>query len=95
MNKLPSSVPSRKAYVSNRLQAGVDPSKLALSSGHQDPRSVLKYLINSKESLASESLQQAKILRPGDEEQFADANLGTQLIEKSLFQTTTAPDGSS
>jgi hypothetical protein len=56
---------------------------------------VLKYLINSKESLASESLQQAKMLRPGDEEQFADANLGTQLIEKSLFQTTTAPDGSS
>jgi hypothetical protein len=86
---------SQKAYVSNGLQAGVDPSKLALSSGHQDTRSVLKYLINSKESLASESLQQAKMLRPGDEEQFADANLGTQLIEKSLFQTTTAPDGSS
>jgi hypothetical protein len=86
---------SRKAYVSNRLQAAVDPSILALSTGHQDSRSVQKYLINSNASLASGSLQQAKWLRHDDEEQFACVNMGTQLIEKSLFQTTTAPDGSS
>jgi hypothetical protein len=85
MNKLPSSLPSRKACVSKSLQPGVDPSKLALSTGHQDPRSVLKYLINSNASLASGSLQQAKWLRHDDEEQFAGVNLGTQLIEKSLF----------
>ena len=86
---------SRKAYVSNGLQAGVDPSKPALSTGHQDTRSVLKYLIKSKESLASGSLQQAKRLRPDDEEQFAGVHLETQLVEKSLSQTMTAPDGSS
>ena len=47
---------SRKAYVSNHLQAAVDPSILALSTGHQDSRSVLKYMINSMHaSLASGS----------------------------------------
>jgi hypothetical protein len=56
---------------------------------------VLKYLIKSKESLESESLQQAKRLRPDDEEQFAGVHLETQLVEKSLSQTMTAPDGSS
>jgi hypothetical protein len=53
---------SRKAYDFNGLRTGVNPSILALITGHQDPRSVLKNLINSNESSASGSLQQAKRL---------------------------------
>lgn len=64
----------RCSYISNGLDAGVDTTKMAISTGHKDPRSLKRYAHVSNDALASGSLEQAKRLRK-DETTFAGVDL--------------------
>ena len=56
----------RCLYISNGMDVGVDPTTIAISTGHKDHRSLHKYAHVSNDALASGSLEQAKRLRKNE-----------------------------